>query len=374
MVSGRHLGLAVSLLLLLACGVPETPPPAAKPSAWIGQAAPGLDGALTWLNSTELKLDALRGKVVVLHFFDYTSPESIRTYPYLLEWQRRYASLDVQIIGVHAPRYEFALDPVNVQASARHQHLAYPIAIDSYAKISEAYSNTVTPRLVIVDPRGQICFDQTGPGKWAEAEKQIQTFVRTLHARAKLPAVMLPVHDIDRPRAACYPATPELRLRRTGGLANPEAAGTNTTLKCRLPENRVEGRVYIEGDWSLHDEFIRHAADKDDLVDGVVVKYRGVDANVMMKPEQNYWMEVYVELNGQPVPKAMAGADISYNKDGQSLVRADSARLYNLTRQQPYGPYELRLSVRGKGLSVYALHFGTAAIPRDVAHFQSSKN
>jgi hypothetical protein len=37
-----------------------------------GRPAPELNGSLTWLNSTPLRLADLRGKVVLLDFFEYS--------------------------------------------------------------------------------------------------------------------------------------------------------------------------------------------------------------------------------------------------------------------------------------------------------------
>jgi len=71
-------------------------------------------------------------------------------------------------------------------------------------------------------------------------------------------------------------------------------------------------------------------------------------------------MQVFIEQDGQPIPKTAAGTDISYDDTGRSFVKVDTARLYNLTRRQPYQTYEARLSVRGKGLSVYSFSFGTS--------------
>src|SRR5262249_38928379 len=106
MLSGRRLSLVVMLALVVGCGrQPEEVPSTAKPMPSLaGQPAPSLEGALTWLNSSEVKVETLCGKVTLLHFFDYSCVNCIRTYPYLLEWRRRYAPLGLQMIGVHAPQ------------------------------------------------------------------------------------------------------------------------------------------------------------------------------------------------------------------------------------------------------------------------------
>ena len=119
---------------------------------------------------------------------------------------------------------------------------------------------------------------------------------------------------------------------------------------------------------------MRHAVDKDDLTDCLMLKYQAVECNVVMKPESVYWMQVFVEIDGAPVPKDYAGKDIRYDDDGRSFVKMNMARLYNLTRRQPYRSYEVRLSARGQGLSVYGFSFGTSIIPKDDLQLRSAKD
>lgn len=320
---------------------------------------------MTWLNSAEVSPSTLSGKVVVLEFFDYSCVNCIRTYPYLLEWNRRYASLGVQVLGVHSPQYEFTMDPANVRASAKRYGLVYPIAVDSELKIAEAYQNRFWPRILVIDRDGVVRFDHTGEGEYTEAERQIQSLIQKTNPTAKLPDILPPVHDFDLPNAVCYPITPELYVGKArGNLANPEASDTNAVVHFRLPTERVEGKIYAEGDWSVHHEYMRHAADEEDLSDALMLKYRATEFNIVMKPESIYWMQVFVELDGKPLSRDIAGTDILFDKEGRSFVKVDDARMYNITNKQPFGLYEARLSVRGKGLSVYSFSFGTCAMPK----------
>ncbi len=76
-----------------------------------GRRAPELDGGLTWLNSTPVRLADVRGKVVLLDFFEYSCVNCIRTFPYLDEWRKRYANDGLVVVGVHTPQYGFSMDP-----------------------------------------------------------------------------------------------------------------------------------------------------------------------------------------------------------------------------------------------------------------------
>ena len=225
------------------------------------------------------------------------------------------------------------------------------------------------------DGDGIVRLDVTGEGQYVKIEKTIQGLLRELNPQVQLPAMMPPAHDFDQTNAVCYVVTPELYLGRArNDFGNPEAASTNTIITFHLPAERYIGVVYARGDWSIHDDYMRHAVDKDDLTDCLMLKYQAVECNVVMKPESVYWMQVFVEIDGAPVPKDYAGKDIRYDDDGRSFVKMNMARLYNLTRRQPYRSYEVRLSARGQGLSVYGFSFGTSIIPKDDLQLRSAKD
>jgi hypothetical protein len=95
------------------------------------------------------------------------------------------------------------------------------------------------------------------------------------------------------------------------------------------------------------------------------LKYRAVELNVVMKPEEIYWMKVFVKQDGTWLPREIAGEDIKYDDMGRSYVEARAPRMYNLVAGQPYGTYELELHVEGKGLSVYSFSFGTCEMPQN---------
>src|SRR5262249_34661135 len=64
---------------------------------------PSLAGAETWLNSTPLTADTLRGKVVVIDFWTYSCINCLRAIPYVRAWADKYAGQGLVVIGVHSP-------------------------------------------------------------------------------------------------------------------------------------------------------------------------------------------------------------------------------------------------------------------------------
>ena len=359
------LGLLLATLGCERVGTAHTNEPA-KP-------APELEGGLTWLNSTPLHLAELRGRLVLLDFFEYSCVNCLRTLPYLKEWEQRYHDKGLVIIGVHTPQYGFSMDPLNVFAATKRLGLTYPIVVDSNSAIADAYQNRFWPRLFLIDRDGHICLDHTGEGGYAEVELKIQQLLRAHNPTQPLPRVMDALHDVDRPGAVCYPITAELYLGQLRGVIGNPATTTNHPASYRLPAQLATDQLYVQGEWDNASEYLRHTRDTPEPEDCLVLRYRAVELNVVMKPEDIYWSQVFVQQDGHWLPRDIAGADILYDATGHSYLKVDAARMYAVVAGQPYGAHELRLLVRGKGLSVYSFSFGTCLIPAGVDRLRARK-
>jgi thiol-disulfide isomerase/thioredoxin len=68
-----------------------------------------------WFNSAPLSLGSIQGQNVLLFFWNYSSPASLRLLPLIKEWNAIYAELGLFCIGVHSPEFSFAAEPKNVR-------------------------------------------------------------------------------------------------------------------------------------------------------------------------------------------------------------------------------------------------------------------
>ena len=59
------------------------------------------------------------GGPALVHFFDFAQLNSVRTLPYVVEWDRRYRDAGLRTIGVQAPRFPFGADPEAVADGPR---------------------------------------------------------------------------------------------------------------------------------------------------------------------------------------------------------------------------------------------------------------
>ena len=121
-----------------------------------GTPMPSLAGTTTWLNSSPLTADGLRGKVVLVQFWTYTCINWLRSLPYVRAWAETYKDQGLVVIGVHSPEFPFEKDVESVRQAARTMRIAYPIAVDSDHAVWRAFKNEYWPALYFVDTQGQI--------------------------------------------------------------------------------------------------------------------------------------------------------------------------------------------------------------------------
>ena len=139
---------------------------------------PPLNGAVEWLNSKPLTAQALRGKVVLVHFWTFACINCQRSLPYVNEWARKYRDQGLVVIGVHSPEFAFEKSVKNVKREAAKLGIDYPIAIDNNFKIWRAYNNNYWPAHYFIDAKGQIRYMHIGEGDYEQSEQVIQALLR----------------------------------------------------------------------------------------------------------------------------------------------------------------------------------------------------
>jgi thiol-disulfide isomerase/thioredoxin len=122
----------------------------------------------TWLNAGPLDLKALRGRVVLVDFWDYTCINCLRTLPYLVEWHRRYREKGLTMIGVHAPEFSFARSADFVRQAIHDYGITYPVVLDNEHRTWYAFANRYWPAKYLIDHKGYLRYKRFGEGHYAE--------------------------------------------------------------------------------------------------------------------------------------------------------------------------------------------------------------
>jgi Thioredoxin like C-terminal domain len=174
-------------------------------------AAPDLPAGLVWLGKEPKSMPILTAAgPVLVHFFDYAQLNSVRTLPYLIEWDRRYREAGLRTIGVQSPRFPFGADPVNFAAGLRELDVEFPVAIDAGRDLWHAYGCEGWPSLFLWTLDGALSWFHFGEGEYRGTEEAIQAELRELDALRSLPEPMEPLRASDSPGAKVMPPTPEL--------------------------------------------------------------------------------------------------------------------------------------------------------------------
>src|SRR3954468_22905451 len=113
-------------------------------------AAPDLPEEIAWIGARPQSMPNLTAAgPVLVHFFDFAQLNSVRTLPYLIEWDRRYREAGLTTIAVQAPRFPFGSDPAHVAAGLSELGVDFPVAIDAERELWLAYGCGGWPSLFL---------------------------------------------------------------------------------------------------------------------------------------------------------------------------------------------------------------------------------
>lgn len=139
--------------------------------------APEFAGIDQWLNSPPLKMEELRGKVVLVDFWTYSCINCVNTLPYVKQWHEKYKDQGLVVVGVHTPEFPFEKATANVQAALKRFDIRYPVAQDNAYATWSAFRNQYWPATYLIDANGRVVYRHFGEGNYAETEATIRTLL-----------------------------------------------------------------------------------------------------------------------------------------------------------------------------------------------------
>ena len=155
------------------------------------------------------------GHPVLIEFWDFCRPNSLRTLPYVKAWHERYAPDGLTVIGVHSPGFEPSRDLDSVRAAVTRLEIGYPVLVDGDLELWREYENLGWPARYLWDQRGLLFEYHYGEGSYAETELAIQELLGV--SREPL----APVRPEDDPGATVVPQTED----QPGAYSGPYEAG-----------------------------------------------------------------------------------------------------------------------------------------------------
>ena len=291
--------------------------------------APGLDGAIAWLNSPPLTMAGLKGKVVLVDFWTYSCINCLRSIPYVQAWAHRYADQGLVVIGVHTPEFAFEMQEANVRKAVKDLGVTYPVAIDSSWNIWKAFHNNYWPAHYFIDAKGRLRHTHFGEGEYDQSEQAIRQLLAERNGQAvagglaqiragavqqapDFAAMASPETYLGHAKAQRFSSTTPVQIGRTATYAAPKSLEPN--------------QWAISGAWHVYSEF----AESEATGAKVVYRFHARDLHMVLGPAKpGERVRFRIRIDGH-APRADHGVDV--DAQGEGVV--DSQRLYQLVRQK----------------------------------------
>ena len=321
-------------------GATEAPAEKGKPEDF--GLAPELVTKGVWFNTADgapLRMEDLRGKVVLVDFWTYSCVNCVRTIPYLRAWHEAYRDQGLVIIGVHSPEFEFEKSAANVKRATKELRVSWPVVLDNDFEQWNAYGNRYWPAHYFVDAQGRVRYYQFGEGGYDVSERVIQTLLREAGATVG--------GRVSGRETEITARTPEtyLGFLRAQGLVSEERPIPGLAVEYRPSRSPASGEWTLNGRWIVAGEYA--VPESTGILE---LAFEARDVYLVIEPEPGAGAgSIAVRVDGK-VP-----ADTEDLRGGS--LAAEGSRLYHLVRLPRAGAHLLRLEVQGR-LRLFAFTFG----------------
>jgi len=198
-------------------------------------AAPLFPAKLPWVNVAGPQATIQRGRPMLVEFWDFCRPNSMRTLPYLKAWHERYGEPGLRVIGVHCPGFQLSRDEQDVRAAVQRLGISHPVLIDSELELWQEYENQGWPARYLFDGHGRLFDYHYGEGGYLETELAIQELL----GETREP--LAPLRPEDAPDARL--ATPS--AQQAGAYGGPYEAGGVWAVLGGRGSVRVNGELEV---------------------------------------------------------------------------------------------------------------------------------
>jgi DNA-binding beta-propeller fold protein YncE len=145
-----------------------------------------VDPDLKWLNTAgPLRMQDLRGKIVLLDFWTFCCINCINTLPELAKLEKKYAN-QLVVIGVHSGKFENEKNTENIRKAILRYEITHPVVNDANMRLWRYFGVEAWPTLVLIDPDGRYVDAASGEGNCPAADKVIANLIKTYRAKGTL--------------------------------------------------------------------------------------------------------------------------------------------------------------------------------------------
>ena len=159
--------------------------------------APEFPAGATWIGSPPIRLNNLRGKIVLLDFWTSGCINCIHVLPSLHRLQLAFPDR-LQIIGVHTPKFPAEKDTDRLALTVDRLHIHHPIVSDPDYAIWQSFAVDAWPTLVFIDSLGRVIARHPGEFDY----DRVHTFIAQLLGEPVTPpksVILSKAKDLSRP-------------------------------------------------------------------------------------------------------------------------------------------------------------------------------
>jgi hypothetical protein len=178
--------------------------------------APLFPKGLAWVNAPAGGVSVIqRGRPMLVEFWDFCRPSSLRTLPYVKAWHARYAPAGLRIVGVHSPGFDASRDEQTVRHAVARLEISHSVLIDPELAVWQEYENLGWPARYLFDGHARLFDYHYGEGAYGETELAIQELLGVEREP------LAPLRPEDHPHARLAPQTED----QPGAYSGPYEAG-----------------------------------------------------------------------------------------------------------------------------------------------------
>lgn len=132
--------------------------------------APEWPASLDWTNTEQPpSLQALRGRVVLMHFWTFDCVNCANLLPDLRYLENKYHD-GLSVVGVHTPKYDYQRQSASVLKAVNRSHIRHAVVNDANFELWQAYGVQSWPTVALIDAEGQLAALLPGEGRRQETD------------------------------------------------------------------------------------------------------------------------------------------------------------------------------------------------------------
>ena len=296
--------------------------------------------------------------MVLLFFWDYTSPSSLRLLPLIHEWFHSYAQLGAKFIGIHSPEFSFAKKPDVVSTMLKKYDIQFPIVSDNERFIANAYRISESPAIVLVDASGNIYDVAQQSFSTTRLERSIQYLLRQAGFFGELPLLDSLYTEQVNDKSTFDIYTGYLH----GSLGNTEGYSPELASMYDDPHYYVEGKFYAHGIWRASRNSIVYEGEPQDGY--LVCASNGADVDILIGSEKKE--SVRVKIDDKQMPVELMGSDMQRDAKGNSALITGDEQVVSVIRNQQFENHIVKFIPMNPGITFYMFSFHKEQLRKNV--------